>query len=82
MTVPPILWCPSVERVERATITGYARWLEETRGLDLPDYGRLWEWSVADLEGFWGSVWERFGVVASVPYERVLGSRVMPGAGT
>ncbi len=52
----------------------------ETRGLDLPDYGRLWEWSVADLEGFWASVWERFGVMASVPYERVLGSRVMPGA--
>jgi acetoacetyl-CoA synthetase len=80
MTVPPILWRPSAERIERATITGYARWLERTRGLDLPDYARLWEWSVADLEGFWASVWERFGVIASVPYERVLGSREMPGA--
>ena len=47
---------------------------------ELPDYGRLWKWLVADLEGFWGSVWERFGVMASVPYERVLGQRVMPGA--
>ena len=33
-----------------------------------------------DLEGFWGSIWERFDVIASVPYERVLGSRAMPGA--
>ena len=80
MTVPPILWCPSAERVERAAITGYARWLEGTRGLVLPDYESLWEWSTRDLEGFWGSVWERFGVIASVPYERVLGSRGMPGA--
>ncbi len=80
MTVPPILWRPSEERIEQAAITDYARWLERTRGLDLPDYESLWQWSVDDLEGFWGSVWERFGVIASVPYERVLGSRAMPGA--
>ncbi len=80
MRAPPILWRPGPERTERATITAYTRWLEQTRGLDLPDYANLWEWSTTDLEGFWGSVWERFGVVASAPYERVLGSRTMPGA--
>ncbi len=80
MTAPPILWRPSPERIERAAITDYARWLERTRGLDLPDYESLWEWSVADLEGFWASIWERFDVIASAPYERVLGSREMPGA--
>ncbi len=77
---PPILWRPDAERIERATITGYARWLEQTRGLDLPDYASLWEWSTTDLEGFWASIWERFDVRASTPYERVLGSRAMPGA--
>ena len=35
---------------------------------------------MADLEGFWASIWERFDVIASAPYERVLGSRAMPGA--
>ena len=49
-------------------------------GSTLPDYQALWEWSTTDLEGFWASIWERFDVVASVPYERVLGSRAMPGA--
>ena len=78
--MPPILWRPDAERIERATITGYARWLEQTRGLDLPDYASLWEWSTTDLEGFWASIWERFDVRASTPYERVLGSRAMPGA--
>ncbi len=80
MKAPPILWRPGADRVEGAAITAYARWLEQTRGLDLPDYASLWEWSTTDIEGFWASVWERFGVVASAPYERVLGSRAMPGA--
>jgi len=80
MSTPPILWRPDTDRRERATLTGYTRWLEQTRGLDLPDYARLWEWSTTDLEGFWASIWEYFDVLASTPYERVLGSRAMPGA--
>jgi acetoacetyl-CoA synthetase len=42
------------------------------------DYHELWRWSVEDLEGFWGSLWAWFKIGA--PYERVLGSREMPGA--
>jgi acetoacetyl-CoA synthetase len=80
MGAPPILWRPDGDRIERATLTAYARWLEQTRGLDFPDYASLWEWSTTELEAFWASIWERFDVVASVPYERVLGSRAMPGA--
>jgi acetoacetyl-CoA synthetase len=77
---PPVVWRPSPERVERATITRYTRWLRETRSLDLPDYDALWRWSVDDLGEFWGSLWEFFDVRSSRPYERVLGSREMPGA--
>ena len=80
MTVPPILWTPSPERVERAALTEYTSWIEEKHGLSLPDYAALWEWSTTDLEAFWASIWERFDVRASAPYERVLGSREMPGA--
>ncbi len=80
MTVPPVLWRPDADRRDRATITDYTRWLERTRGLELPDYAGLWEWSTTDLEGFWASIWERFDVIASQPYERVLGARPMPGA--
>ncbi len=80
MSAPPVLWRPSAGRIERATLTAYTRWLEQTRDLALPDYASLWEWSTTDLEGFWASIWEYFDVAASVPYERVLGSRAMPGA--
>ena len=61
-------------------IDGVHRWIEQTRALDLPDYASLWEWSTTDLEGFWASIWQFFDVVATTPYERVLGSREMPGA--
>ena len=30
----------------------------EERGFS--DYAELWRWSVEDLEGFWGALWERF----------------------
>jgi acetoacetyl-CoA synthetase len=75
-TTPPVLWEPSPERIENATLTRFARWLGKG---DL-SYGELWQWSVDDVEGFWGAVWEFFDVQASAPYERVLGSRGMPGA--
>ena len=52
----------------------FMRW----RGFD--SYEQLWQWSVDDLEGFWGALWEHFDVQSSKPYERVLGKREMPGA--
>ena len=77
---PPVLWAPDEARVERATITRYARWVAETRGAQTSSYDELWRWSVTEIEPFWASIWEHFDVRASVPYERVLGSRAMPGA--
>jgi len=77
---PQVVWTPSPERVASATITRYREWLNETRGLRLEDYHDLWQWSVDELDAFWGSIWEFFEVEASEPYERVLGRREMPGA--
>jgi acetoacetyl-CoA synthetase len=75
-----LLWTPSEETVERATLTRYERWLAEERDLRFDSYAELWDWSVRDLEGFWSSIWEFCEVRASQPYERVLGNREMPGA--
>lgn len=79
-TAPPVLWQPSAERIENATITRYERFVEERLGRSLRSYDELWQWSVDDVEGFWGSIWDFFDVRASAPYERVLGRREMPGA--
>ena len=77
---PPVLWVPDEARVERAAITRYARWLAARHGVESTGYHDLWLWSVTELEAFWGSIWEFFDVRSSAPYERVLGSRTMPGA--
>jgi acetoacetyl-CoA synthetase len=77
---PELLWEPSAERVERATLTRYRRWLERERGLGFDDYAALWQWSVDDLDGFWSSIVEFFGVQFSEAGSTVLGERSMPGA--
>jgi acetoacetyl-CoA synthetase len=74
------LWQPSDEMVERARLTEYMRWLAVERGLRFADYGELWRWSVDDLDAFWASIWDFFGVAADGDRAAVLASRQMPGA--
>jgi len=70
---------PSQTAIERARITGYARWLAAHRGLPAgPDYRRLWQWSVTEIAGFWSSVWDYFGVLGSRGAEPVLAGGPMP----
>lgn len=74
------IWRPSPERIQRAGITKYTRWLEERKGLKFSNYESLWEWSVSEIEAFWSSIWEYGEVISHAPYERVLDERRMPGA--
>jgi acetoacetyl-CoA synthetase len=77
---PKLLWEPSASRVQRAVLTRYIEWLGRTRGLEFEDYAALWQWSVDELEEFWGSVVEFFDVRFDVAGEAVLAGREMPGA--
>src|SRR3954468_11356706 len=78
---PTVLWEPTAEQREGATLTRFARWVAETRGVDVgDDYHALWQWSVDDIDGFWAAIWEFFDVQSETGYERVLGRREMPGA--
>ena len=75
-----VLHRPSDEDRATANLTRYLEWLVTERGLSFASYQDLWTWSVTDLDGFWGSIWEFFDVRASQPYGRVLAERTMPGA--
>ncbi len=75
-----LLWTPGPDRVERANVTAFARWLAAERGHEFGDYQALWQWSVTDLDGFWQAVWDYCGVEASAAPAAVLGARGMPGA--
>jgi acetoacetyl-CoA synthetase len=80
MTEGTLLWEPSAERIERATLTRYQRWVEEARERRFDDYHDLWRWSVEDLDGFWRSIWEFFDVRSHAESERTLADSSMPGA--
>jgi acetoacetyl-CoA synthetase len=78
---PKLLWEPTPERIEAATITRFARWVQATRGVDVTgSYEDLHRWSVTDLDGFWSAVWEFFDVLADTPPTATLADRSMPGA--
>jgi acetoacetyl-CoA synthetase len=86
------LWEPSAEAIERSALTRYMRWLAAERGVEAEDYEALWRWSVDELEDFWASIWDYFGVIASrqhggpraeaeePPFAQVLTDHTMPGA--
>ncbi|HEV7677699.1 MAG TPA: acetoacetate--CoA ligase [Candidatus Dormibacteraeota bacterium] len=75
-----ILWEPPAGARSSTRLGRYMAWLQESRRLSFATYDELWQWSVDDLEGFWASLWEYFGIRSSRPYTRVLSSREMPGA--
>jgi acetoacetyl-CoA synthetase len=72
-----LLWRPDPTRDNG--MTAFRTWLAG-RGHDFPDYESLWEWSVSDLEGFWGAIASYFDVRFHSPYSQVLASADMPGA--
>jgi acetoacetyl-CoA synthetase len=75
-----LLWTPSQERIDKAHLTAFTRWLASERGKSFANYSALWQWSVEDPEGFWQAIWDYFKVESSTPYSRVLADRRMPGA--
>jgi acetoacetyl-CoA synthetase len=74
------LWTPTPAERERAWLTSFMRWVGEREGRAFAEYEQLREWSVTELERFWESIWEYFGVRCSHPYERALDTHTMPGA--
>ncbi|MFI6248090.1 acetoacetate--CoA ligase [Streptomyces sp. NPDC051016] len=76
MTPPDPFTTPDPQAVERSRVMDFAR----HAGRDGTDYAGLHHWSVTDLTGFWGAVWDYFGIEAALPYEQVLAEDRMPGA--
>jgi acetoacetyl-CoA synthetase len=62
------LWTPSPERVLKANMTEFLRYVEERGGPPVPDYSadsywQLHEWSVANPERFWSLAWRFCGII-------------------
>jgi acetoacetyl-CoA synthetase len=71
-------WVPADEDIVGARVADFARFVQERTGADVSDYHALWRWSVDDLAGFWGALWEYFDL--GDPPAEVLADEAMPGA--
>ncbi len=83
----PVLWSPDEDRVDRARITGFRRFINERHGAGLAGQDELHRWSVANPEDFWSAVWDHCGVVGDkgqAPFlvngQEMPGARWFPGA--
>ena len=79
ITEGTLLWEPSESLKSGANITQYISWLKQEKGLDFDDYHALWQWSVTNIEDFWGTLWDFYEIKASKPYTKVLEGK-MPAA--
>ncbi len=67
------LWEPSVERIERANLNRFMRFVrEQTGNEDIRRYGLLYDFSVRHPARFWPLVWEFCGIRASGDFEPVM----------
>jgi acetoacetyl-CoA synthetase len=75
------LWQPSPARLRDANLTRFAAHVAKEWGPKLEGYDAIYDWSVAEPEKFWQSMWSFGGVKASTKGTRVLvdGGK-MPGA--
>ena len=75
-----LLWAPTPEQIEASRLHHYQQWLAAARGIPVGDYEDLWRWSTDDMEGFWQSIWDYFGVIGEGQRQPAIASREMPGA--
>ena len=74
------LWTPSAERIARARITHFMRYLGERSIAGVSGYPSLYEFSIARPLDFWRAMWD-FGGIIGDPGERVaVDMDRMPGA--
>ena len=82
MDIDKPIWEPSAERIERANLSRFMRFVREQTGNDdLRRHAPLYDFSIRQPERFWSLLWEFCGVRASGNFEPVLvDAERMPGA--
>ncbi len=68
------------DALQTSVVGDYLRWLRRECGRHFDSYDQLYTWSVDDLDGFWRSIWDYFGVRARREPTGVLVDATMPGA--
>src|SRR3954468_7530778 len=75
-----LLWTPDEQRRSSSRLGAFMAWAAAREGRSLSDYDEVLAWSLEDLEGFWSSLAEWYGVRWQATATRALGRAEMPGA--
>jgi len=79
MDQPKLLWQPSTEFRDKSNLSGYRKWLAESKNISFVDYHALWIWSTEYIEAFWKSIWEYFDLEGSLEAIEICSRDSMPG---
>ena len=76
------VWIPDEEFVQSSNLNAFMHWLLEKEYIHRPfdSYEDFWQWSVDELNLFWKSIAEYYGLWTQVDEKQVLSSMEMPGA--
>lgn len=76
-----LLWTPSEKYVKESNIYAFMQYVNSKRGFNLSDYKSLYQWSVDNIEDFWGTLFEYFDIIHSADYTAVVDDlHKFPGA--
>src|SRR3954449_11137363 len=75
-----LLWTPDEQRRSSSRLGAFMAWAAAREGRSLSDYDEVLAWSLEDLEGFWSSFADWYGVRWQATATRALGRAEMPGA--
>ena len=76
-----LLWKPSEGKIKQTNMYRFMQVVNKKFGKQFNEYGPLYEWSIANIPEFWGTMWEFADIRASKAYEAVIDDVTkMPGA--
>ncbi|NIL92562.1 Acetyl-coenzyme A synthetase [Rhodococcus fascians] len=75
---PDVVWSPTAESIAESPLREYLNWLELTTGQHFQDHESFWLWSVENLDEFWVSIADYYGVAFSQRWTQVRTGRPMP----
>tara|TARA_B110001454_G_scaffold41105_1_gene40401 strand:- start:980 stop:2923 length:1944 start_codon:yes stop_codon:yes gene_type:complete len=76
-----ILWSPDKNKIEKSYMSALKKNINNKYNLDLKSYNDLYEWSINNIDLFWGVIWYDLDIIYSKNFKYVIDDENnMPGA--
>jgi acetoacetyl-CoA synthetase len=76
-----ILWSPDKDKIEKSYMSALKNNINNKYNLDLKSYNDLYEWSINNIDLFWGILWYDLDIIYSKNFKYVIDDENnMPGA--